>query len=85
MSVLFGYAAALPTSEVVRGTDAFGRGVASVNPEAKVHVEWIGKWYDPPRERDVTFSLIHRGCDIITHHSDSCALGEAAEERVSTI
>jgi basic membrane protein A len=76
-----GYAAALPTSEVVRGIDAFARGVASVNTKAKVYVEWIGKWYDPPREKDVTFFLIDKGCDTITHHSDSYAPGEAAEER----
>ncbi len=76
-----GYAAALPTSEVVRGIDAFARGVASVNPDARVYVEWIGKWYNPPGEKKVTLSLIDKGCDIITHHSDSYAPGEAAEER----
>ncbi|MCK4732376.1 MAG: BMP family ABC transporter substrate-binding protein, partial [Methanophagales archaeon] len=31
-----GYAAAVPTPEVVRGIDAFAKGVASVNPDAKV-------------------------------------------------
>ena len=76
-----GYAAALPTSEVVRGIDAFARGVASVNPDAKVYVEWIGEWYNPPKEKEVTLSLIDKGCDVITHHSDSYAPEEAAEER----
>ncbi len=76
-----GYAAALPTPEVVRSIDAFARGVASVNSEAKVYVEWIGKWYDPPKEKEVTLSLIDKGCDIMTHHSDSYAPGEAAEEK----
>jgi basic membrane protein A len=76
-----GYAAALPTSEVVRGIDAFAKGVASVNPDAKVYVEWIGEWYNPPKEKKVALSLIDNGCDIITHHSDSYAPGEAAEER----
>jgi basic membrane protein A len=76
-----GYAAALPTSEVIRGIDAFARGIASVNPEAKVYVEWIGEWYDPLKEKEVTFFLIDKGCDIITHHSDSYAPAEAAEER----
>ncbi len=76
-----GYAAALPTSEVVRGIDAFAKGITSVNPDAKVYVGWIGKWYDPPKEKEVTLSLIDQGCDIITHHSDSYAPGEVAEER----
>jgi basic membrane protein A len=76
-----GYAAALPTSEVIRNVDAFARGVSLVNPRAKVYVEWIGEWYDPAKERGVSFSLIDKGCDIITHHSDSCAPAKAAEER----
>ena len=76
-----GYAAALPTSQVVRGIDAFAKGVASVNPDAKVYVEWVGEWYNPPREKEVALSLIDLGCDVITHHSDSYAPGEAAEER----
>jgi basic membrane protein A len=76
-----GYAAALPTSEVVRGANAFARGVASVNSEAKVYVEWIGKWHDPPKEKEATLSLIDNECDVITHHSDSHAPGEAAEKR----
>ena len=66
-----GYAAAIPTSEVVRGIDAFALGVASVNPNAKVYVEWIGKWYDSPKEKSVTLSLIDKGCDVITNHTDS--------------
>jgi basic membrane protein A len=76
-----GYAAAVPTPEVVRGIDAFAKGAASVNPDAKVYVEWIGEWYNPPKEKEVALSLIDKGCDVITHHSDSYAPGEAAEER----
>ena len=76
-----GYAAALPTSEVVRGIDAFAKGVASVNPDAKVYVEWIGEWYNPPKEKEVTLSLIDNVCDVITHHTDSYAPAEASEER----
>ncbi|RJS72675.1 BMP family ABC transporter substrate-binding protein [Methanophagales archaeon] len=75
-----GYAAALPTSEVVRTIDAFAKGVASVNPDAKVYVEWIGEWYNPKKEKETALSLIDRGCDIITHHSDSYAPAQAAEE-----
>jgi basic membrane protein A len=76
-----GYAATFPTSEVVREIDAFAKGVALVNSEAKVYVEWIGEWYNPPKEREVTLSLIDKGCDVITHHSDSYAPAMAADER----
>lgn len=76
-----GYAAGVPISDVIRGIDAFARGVASVNSEAKVYVKWVGEWYNPPKEREVTLSLIDNGCDVITNHSDSYAPAVAAEER----
>lgn len=76
-----GYAAAVPTAEVVRGINAFARGVAVVNGQARVLVDWTGNWYDPPRERSVTLALVERGCDVLTHHTDSIAPAEAAEER----
>ena len=78
---MIGYAAAHPLPRVIAGINAFARGVAYVNPEARVYVEWIGEWYDPPREKEVTFSLIDDGCDVITNDSDSAAAGEAAQER----
>jgi basic membrane protein A len=74
------FPAALPDSEVVIGIDAFAKGVASVNPEARVYVEWIGSWYDPGKEKSMALSLTNSGCDVITHWSDSDATGEAAEE-----
>jgi len=37
-----GYAAAIPTCEVIRGIDAFAKGVASVNSKAHVYVRWVG-------------------------------------------
>ncbi|KQC16375.1 MAG: hypothetical protein APR56_07735 [Methanosaeta sp. SDB] len=76
-----GYTAAIPTSEVVRGIDAFARGVSEVNSEARVYTKWVGDWYDPPEERAATQSLIDDGCDVITHHTDSFAPAEVAEER----
>jgi basic membrane lipoprotein Med (substrate-binding protein (PBP1-ABC) superfamily) len=76
-----GYAAAHPIEEVVRGINAFARGVAAANSQARVLVEWTGSWYDPPRDRAVVLSLVDKGCDVITHHSDSSAPAEAAEEK----
>ena len=37
-----GYTAPISIPEVVREIDAFAKGVASVNSEAKVYVEWVG-------------------------------------------
>lgn len=75
-----GLVAALPTSQVIIGINAFAKGVASSNPRAEVHVEWIGDWYDPGKERAVALSLISKGCDILTHWSDSDATGQTADE-----
>jgi basic membrane protein A and related proteins len=74
------FVAALPTSQVIIGINAFAKGVASSNPNAKVYIEWIGDWYDPEKERAEALSLINKGCDIITHWSDSDATGQAADE-----
>ena len=75
-----GFAAALPSLQVIMTINAFAKGVASSNPKAKVYVEWIGNWYDPEKERAVALSLIHKGCDAITHASASDATGQTAEE-----
>jgi basic membrane protein A and related proteins len=70
----------LPETEMVIDIDAFARGVASTNPKAKVYVGWIGSWYDPEKEKQIALSLINKGCDVITHTSDSDVVGETAEE-----
>lgn len=74
------FVAALPTSQVIIGINAFARGVASSNPRAKVHVEWIGEWYNPGKERAVALTLINNGSDVITHWSDSDSTGQTADE-----
>ncbi|UQZ88338.1 BMP family ABC transporter substrate-binding protein [Deltaproteobacteria bacterium Smac51] len=76
-----GYVAAIPIPEVVRGVDAFALGVKFVNPEARIHLQWTGTWYDPALERDLTLGLIDQGCDVIAQHQDSVAPQVAAEER----
>ena len=66
--------------QVVMAINAFARGMASVNPQARLHVLWVGSWYDPQKEKQLALGLIEKGCDVITHGSDSDATGEAAEE-----
>ncbi|MGI9415930.1 MAG: BMP family ABC transporter substrate-binding protein, partial [Hyphomicrobiales bacterium] len=41
-----GYVAAFPIPEVIRGINAFTRGLRSVNPQAQVRVVWVSSWYD---------------------------------------
>ena len=75
-----GYVAAFPIPEVLRGIDAFTLGMRSVNPEATVKVIWVNSWFDPGREREAADVLIAQGADVVTHHTDSTAVVQAAEE-----
>ncbi len=76
-----GYVAAFPIPEVVMGINAFTRGMRSVNPKAEVKVVWVNSWYDPGREREAAETLISQGADVLTHHTDSTAVVQAAEAK----
>jgi len=76
-----GYVAAFPIPEVVRGINAFTRGLRSVNPKAQVNVVWVSSWYDPGKEREAAETLIAQGADVITQHTDSTAPVQAAENK----
>jgi len=75
-----GYVAAFPIPEVLRGINAFTLGMRSVNPDAEVKVIWVNSWFDPGREREAADVLISQGADVVTHHTDSTAVVQAAEE-----
>jgi simple sugar transport system substrate-binding protein len=80
-SNVLGYVAAFPIPEVLQGINAFTRGARSVNPKAEVRVIWVNSWYDPGKEREAANTLLSQGADIITHHTDSTAVVQAAEEK----
>ena len=76
-----GYVGAFPIPEVLQGINAFTRGMRSVNPKAEVRVIWVNSWFDPGKERDAAITLMGQGADIVTHHTDSHAAVQAAEEK----
>lgn len=76
-----GYVAAFPIPEVIRGINAFTRGVRSVNPKAEVRVVWTKTWYDPATEKEAAKSLLAVGADVIAQHQDSPGPQEAAQEK----
>lgn len=76
-----GYVAAFPIPEVVMGINAFTRGLRSVNRDAQVRVVWINAWFDPAKERDAADALLAQGADLVTHHTDSTAVVQAAEAK----
>lgn len=76
-----GYIASFPIPEVVRGINAFARGLRSVNPKGEVKVVWVSTWFDPGKEGDAAKALIDQGADMIVQHTDSPAPLKTAEER----
>lgn len=76
-----GFVAAFPIPEVVRAINAFTRGAREVNPDATVRVIWINAWYDPSKARQAAETLMDQGADVVTHHSDSHAVVQAAAEQ----
>ena len=80
-SNVLGYVAAFPIPEVLQGINAFTKGARSVNPKAEVRVIWTNSWYDPGKEREAANTLISQGADIVTNHTDSTAVVQAAEEK----
>ena len=77
---VIGYVAAFPIPEVVRGINSFMLGAQSVNPDATIRVIWINSWYDPGKEREAADTLLSQGADVVTHHTDSPAAVQAAQE-----
>jgi simple sugar transport system substrate-binding protein len=76
-----GYVAAFPIPEVVMGINAFTRGMRSVNPKAETKVVWVSTWFDPGRESEAANTLVAQNCDVLTHHTDSTAVVQAAEAK----
>ena len=77
---VIGFVAAHPIPEVVRGINAFTRGVRRANPDATVRVVWLFSWFDPGKEKEATKALVDAGADVIAMHADTGAAPQAAEE-----
>ncbi len=78
-----GYVAAFPISEVNRGINAFTLGVRSVNPDAKVYVEWSNSWIGEKESEAATEALFdkHENIDVLTLHADTQSPLKIADER----
>jgi len=75
-----GYVAGFPVPEVVQGINAFALGMREANPNATVKVVWLNTWFDPSREREAALTLINQGADVLTNHSGSPAVPQAAQD-----
>lgn len=79
-SGIAGYVAGFPVPEVVQGINAFTLGMREANPKAQVKVVWLNTWFDPAREREAALTLINQGADVLTNHSGSPAVPQAAQD-----
>lgn len=73
-----GFVGAYPYSAVVSGVNAFALGVQSVNPHARILVNWVNSWYSLPGEKEAADALLNAGVDIVANHDDSPATLQAA-------
>lgn len=79
-SNIIGYVAAFPIPEVIRGINAFARGVREINPEAEVRVVWTNTWFGPPEEKEAAEALLAEGADVIAQHQDTTEPQKAAAD-----
>lgn len=80
-SNILGYVAAIPTSDVLYGINAFTIGAQSVNPQVEVRVLWTNTWYDPGIERAQADNLLDQGADVLALEQDSPTVIQAAAQR----
>ena len=78
-SNIIGSVGAMPIPEVNQLINAFGAGVKSVNPGAKLLTSFIGTFFDPPKAREAGLAQIDAGADIL--FGERIGTADAAKER----
>jgi len=63
-----GFIAGMEIPETRASANAFGLGAASVNPYARIHLRWTGRWDDPAASRKCAYSLCSQGVDIVSQN-----------------
>ncbi len=79
-----GLVVSFPAVQNVRKVNAFTLGVQAVNPKAKIYLgSYVGAWYDPPTEKEVSEKLISNfKVDVLSNPgSDSSAPVTVAKEK----
>ncbi|MEN3048063.1 MAG: BMP family ABC transporter substrate-binding protein [Candidatus Caldarchaeales archaeon] len=60
---------------------AFYLGIKDANPNATLYIKYVGEWFDPPKEKEVSLALVDAGVDVLTHYTDSVEPLRVAEEK----
>lgn len=76
-----GYVAAMNTSEVNRGINAFALGARSVNPDVQVVVAFTESWDNEKLEKEAVHNLVEKeNIDVVSYHQNRPYTIDAAEE-----
>lgn len=75
-----GYIGAYPYAEVISGYTAFFLGIKSVVPQATMTVKYTNTWGSYAVEKRYATELIHKGCVVISQHSDTTGPAVACEQ-----
>jgi len=78
---IVGVVAGKSDPHVHRTVNAFIKGVRDANPAARVKVDFIGSWFDPPQARAAALRQIDAGADLIYAEREG-ALAAARERGV---
>ncbi|NPA91949.1 MAG: BMP family ABC transporter substrate-binding protein [Chloroflexi bacterium] len=80
-----GIVSAFPSVQVIRRQAGFYLGVMDaakvLNKDVKVHVKYVGDWYNPTEERDIAKTLVNQyQVDVLTQQTDSGSPLDVAKE-----
>lgn len=76
-----GYVGAFPYAEVKSGYTSYFLGVQSIVSDVTMEVTFTSSWYDETAEKNSAYSLINRGCSIISQHADSLGAPTACQDK----
>jgi basic membrane lipoprotein Med (substrate-binding protein (PBP1-ABC) superfamily) len=76
-----GFTLGHPISSLIRSVNAMARGIALVNPDATLHVNYVGAWYDPALEKEAAEALLEQGVDVLADFTNSPSPGVAVQDR----
>jgi len=77
-----GMVSAFPVVQVHRRAAGFYLGIKDANPDATLYIKYVGSWYDPPTETEISRTLIEQyGCDVLTQQTESSSPVEVAREK----
>ena len=72
---------AYPYAEVKSGYTSYFLGVQSIVSDVTMEVTFTSSWYDETAEKNAAYSLIERGCSIISQHADSLGAPTACQDK----